>query len=573
MINYFTATTDSPANKACFCGRQAEIENILKWISAGKNVAVIGETRIGKTFLRYILRDICTGTSAEYVSKMLDAKLSEFIKDCSKNLSKMKVVDLSLHTIRDGENFYLSLADELLSEPVTSEKIPVRAIKQIISKEVMPKIKAENSRLVLLLDEFDVVREYNNLMEVLGFLKDLSEEEEFFSLVVFGWPGVLDRIRAKYSGVESTLVDCIEKKIYLQPLDLNKTKVLVEPLSSHCTGIDCAKLTTCIFNLTGGRPYFTQYICDYLVQDDRLKTFREKGSDVCVEEMTDYLNRNSSIRDIIKSIWNAGFERESELLAYIAHHPGTTLDNLTSFYEKYQHFEIRDHIDRLSKYGLIVIRENKASVNGLVIERWGQIRKENPVKTYSRQKAESEYADKGSFAFATDWNPPQNEKEFDAIICKLVEEYQHNVEHKKGAKLLWLASEPAPEEHAQILFDVITDQYAQLADIDINREIETGRGPVDFKFSRGRVFQAHLEVKRATSNKLEHGLRKQLPTYLKADKVRNGYYLVMCYDESDFKKTDNLIQEATIIAKELGITLRVMPVKAYQKIASASKVS
>ena len=44
------------------------------------------------------------------------------------------------------------------------------------------------------------------------------------------------------------------------------------------------------------------------------------------------------------------------------------------------------------------------------------------------------------------------------------------------------------------------------------------------------------------------------------------------YNEDDLKKTENLIREAATLAQELDITLRVMPVKAYQKFQSASKV-
>lgn len=579
MINYFTSTTDSPKHKACFCGRQTDIRSITDWITNGKNIAVIGETRIGKTFLRYILRDICTGTHVEYSKNMIDCGLASQLADTHGELSKVNVIDLSLHTVREGELFYTFLAEELvdlhfLKGPLSAEIMPVRLLKQLIRKEVIPRLKETNNKLVIILDEFDVVLEYSNALEVLGLLKEISEEFDCVSLLILGWRGILDRIRDKYNGYESTFADCIEKKIYLSPFSFEDSKKLVDCLAHYPFASNYNEnVLNGIFMLTGGRPNFIQYTCDFLISNQEKFDIATIDSCKFADEIADCIYKDTSVRKVIESIWCSGFNTETELLAYVAHYPGSTLSNIRSFFRKYRDFEINDCINRLVKYGLFDVQaEDKTFIKGLLIEKWGKTRKENPVVTYSRQKVEDEYTNNQSFCYV-EWNPPTDDDSFNVIILKLIDEYRHNVEQKKGTKLLWLSDKPAPEEHAQILFDVIADQYAKLADIIIDREIETGRGPVDFKFSRGHKFQAHLEVKRATSTKLEHGLSKQLPTYLAADKVKNGYYLVICYVDSDFVKASELIKEAESLSTTLKINLQVAAIKAYKKFESASKVT
>jgi hypothetical protein len=574
MSNYFTTTVDSPSHKTLFCGRRNELSDIISWVSADKNVGIIGETKIGKTFLRFILRDVLTNSCGEYIDSMIDRTLASTITTMIPRIQRTAVVDLSLHTIRDGETFYLCFVDELvdqglLSGPISAARLSARDLRRMLDTQVIPCIRAKKMRLLLLVDEFDVVTEYENMFEVLGLLKDLSADEDLFSFVFFGWRGILDRIRDKYRGHESSFVDCVEKRLYMKPLDSDASKLLTEPLSTHIRDLP-ESLDDCIFFLSGGRPYFIQSACDSIVHS-KMVCRREWDIQTFAKEASEQFYRDSAARGIIETIWSAGFTGESELLAYVAHYPGSTGQSVASFFQKYKQFEVNDFIDRLVKYGLLEITGGKCHVRGRVLAEWGRARKENPVKTFSRNRIKDEYTEKNSFKYA-DWTPPESEEQFIAIICRLVDEFQHGIEQKRGARLLWLAGQPAPEENAQILFDLLTEQYGQLADIVIDREIETGRGPVDFKFARGYRFRAHLEVKRAISDKLAHGLEKQLPTYLCADRVKNGFYLIICYNDADVKRAEELKNEGENLARTLGINLRVFSVKAFRKTVSASKV-
>ncbi len=57
-------------------------------------------------------------------------------------------------------------------------------------------------------------------------------------------------------------------------------------------------------------------------------------------------------------------------------------------------------------------------------------------------------------------------------------------------------------------------------DVDMSRESDAGRGPVDFKFAPGWNRRALIEVKLLSSSKLLQGADAQLPQYLASEGLR-----------------------------------------------------
>jgi hypothetical protein len=62
--------------------------------------------------------------------------------------------------------------------------------------------------------------------------------------------------------------------------------------------------------------------------------------------------------------------------------------------------------------------------------------------------------------------------------------------------------------------------------------VNLGRGPVDFKFSKGYVRRAHLEVKKLHNGRFWNGLETQLPSYMKSDEVSDGWFLAVQYRDN-----------------------------------------
>jgi hypothetical protein len=80
----------------------------------------------------------------------------------------------------------------------------------------------------------------------------------------------------------------------------------------------------------------------------------------------------------------------------------------------------------------------------------------------------------------------------------VIERFTHFIEEEGGWRLLWNDGyyDEKPEEAAQLLFKGIAQSYCESNGIVLDREVELGRGPVDFKFSNGFERRALLEVKK-----------------------------------------------------------------------------
>lgn len=98
-------------------------------------------------------------------------------------------------------------------------------------------------------------------------------------------------------------------------------------------------------------------------------------------------------------------------------------------------------------------------------------------------------------------------------LCELL--YDNN---KKNAK---------HERAAQQLFFGIADSYCTANNIDLTRESNVGRGPVDFKLSKGSIEKVLVEVKLTSNEQLKHGIETQLPIYMAQEKTQKAIYLVI----------------------------------------------
>ena len=111
----------------------------------------------------------------------------------------------------------------------------------------------------------------------------------------------------------------------------------------------------------------------------------------------------------------------------------------------------------------------------------------------------------------------------------------------------------------------------------IDREVDLGRDPVDFKFSAGYANRALLEVKKLHNGKFWNGLEHQLTSYLKSDKCDVGRYLAIQYREHGRKTAVGqrkllLPKRTADLAMKLGLDLKSTRVDARKKL-SASKIT
>jgi hypothetical protein len=87
-------------------------------------------------------------------------------------------------------------------------------------------------------------------------------------------------------------------------------------------------------------------------------------------------------------------------------------------------------------------------------------------------------------------------------------------------------------------------------EFDINREVNNGRGPVDFKASFGGGDKSLIEFKLASNTALKRNLEKQLPIYQSANKTANGIKAIVSYTAHDQVRVEKVLRELKIENEE-----------------------
>lgn len=117
--------------------------------------------------------------------------------------------------------------------------------------------------------------------------------------------------------------------------------------------------------------------------------------------------------------------------------------------------------------------------------------------------------------------------------------FKHYIEEKGGWRLINKAGKPFSNETEVQLFFGLT-WYGTL--LDVSREPQTGRGPVDFKASRGSVDKNLIEFKLASNSHLKRNLEKQVEIYKTAEQTTKAVTVVVCYTEKDESKLQAILK-------------------------------
>lgn len=163
---------------------------------------------------------------------------------------------------------------------------------------------------------------------------------------------------------------------------------------------------------------------------------------------------------------------------------------------------------------------------------------------------------------------------FHLVVEKVIEQFKHFIEQEGGWRHLYNEDgSERDEEAAQSLMRGIGKHYCHANGIEIDREVDIGRGPVDFKFSKGRNLVALLEVKKLTSGRFWNGLRRQLTTYMRADEVKDGWLLALHLRDGGVSTTrrKDLADRVMEVSQDLGLNIRYAVVDGREK-KSASKL-
>ena len=95
------------------------------------------------------------------------------------------------------------------------------------------------------------------------------------------------------------------------------------------------------------------------------------------------------------------------------------------------------------------------------------------------------------------------------------------------------------EKDLQLLFHAI----CYCSHFDVNREVNNGRGSVDFTFSKGRRDKTLVEFKLAKNKKLEQNLKKQVEIYKKANRTSDSFTVILFFEEKEYKRVIKILKK------------------------------
>lgn len=113
------------------------------------------------------------------------------------------------------------------------------------------------------------------------------------------------------------------------------------------------------------------------------------------------------------------------------------------------------------------------------------------------------------------------------------------IENKGGHRIFYINGKPLErEEDLHILYRMTW--FA--ATSDVTREANDGRGPVDFKISRGSADKTLVEFKLAKNSQLERNLQNQTAVYEKASDAKRSIKVIVYFSASQKKRVEGLLK-------------------------------
>jgi hypothetical protein len=114
------------------------------------------------------------------------------------------------------------------------------------------------------------------------------------------------------------------------------------------------------------------------------------------------------------------------------------------------------------------------------------------------------------------------------------------IENKGGHRIFYVHGEPLErEEDLHILYRMTWFATAS----DVTREANDGRGPADFKISKGSKDKTLVEFKLAKNSQLERNLKNQTAVYEKASDAKASIKVIVYFSAAERKRVEGILKQ------------------------------
>ncbi|WP_421185375.1 hypothetical protein [Aeromonas enteropelogenes] len=132
------------------------------------------------------------------------------------------------------------------------------------------------------------------------------------------------------------------------------------------------------------------------------------------------------------------------------------------------------------------------------------------------------------------------------------------IENNDGYKIFYIKGQPVKRESdLQLLFRLTW--FASIS--DVNAEVNNGRGPVDYKISRGNHDKTLVEFKLASNSKLKQNLQNQVEVYEAANQTKKSIKVILYFSDAELTKLNKVFKDLGLMEGDTLVTIDARPNK------------
>lgn len=126
------------------------------------------------------------------------------------------------------------------------------------------------------------------------------------------------------------------------------------------------------------------------------------------------------------------------------------------------------------------------------------------------------------------------------------------IENKDGYRLFYYNGNPIKREaDLQVIYRLTW--FA--SPFDVNREVNNGRGPVDYSISMGSADKTNVEFKLASNSKLKMNLANQTQIYEKAGNAQQSIKVILYFSSEEYQKVMSVLKELNLEDSEYVVLI------------------
>lgn len=158
-------------------------------------------------------------------------------------------------------------------------------------------------------------------------------------------------------------------------------------------------------------------------------------------------------------------------------------------------------------------------------------------------------------------NSDEDNDSFDAMI-EILDNYKEWIEYHRGAVIVQETNSRSREKTVQRTLHAVALVFCKKFNWDISPETDSGRGPEDFKISRGSD-KTVVEIKLTSNPDCVHGLEVQIEEYAKAENTDKKIFVLVNTGQNEsrvasvLKKHEEMLESGMNPAKVVVIDAKV----------------